>query len=190
MSTDERPWKLVTIADTERMTWLRIVLDDGRHGRMESTDLVEVRQESGRPDHMVVFGDLCPGQRGVVSDLGCGLSWFARSSGSPHYLASKFLATDWHAEIAEREFRERAAEAKAAPNEWVSDDPDEPAWELLQQAAEDCRAQEIGVYGAHEVWERVGGETDNCPGYGFPPRDFRLLVAIATRFARLWEGRA
>ena len=188
MSTDERPWKLVTIADTERMTWLRIILDDGHHGRMESTDLVEVRQESGRPDHMMVFGDLCPGLRGVVSDLGYGLSWFARSSGSPHYLASKFLADDFHPELAAEGLRANAAQIKREAEEYPDDaDPEVVADQIerLNDLAASVEAEEEGKHAVWELWSDIYGDTEGCPGWGPNPRDFRLLVAIACRLKAL-----
>ena len=67
-------------------------------GRMGSTLLMET------PEGLVISGDVCPraNTRGVISDLGYNLGWFAGTS-SADYLASKFLEKGWHAKLAQRD---------------------------------------------------------------------------------------
>lgn len=121
---------------------------------------------------IAVYGDLCPGRHGVVSATGYGIGWFSAPKGAS-YLGEKFLDTVWAKERALDELRWHLKE------EEESDEPDTKAAEKLKELIESELTDERQLYDALEGT----GYEDELPGYGYDPREERLLVAIQHRFA-------
>lgn len=95
---------LEQVLDTEKFRAFYLKKPGG--GRMMSTLIMFT------PEGIVITGDLCPGQRGVISTLGYGLDWFAGKL-SEDYLCQKFFQQGWHRELAERELEELARQIRA-----------------------------------------------------------------------------
>lgn len=187
--TTPTPWSLRTIAESDRMTWLRLEIDDGKHGRMESTDLIELRNADGEPDMLVIGGDRAPG-RGVTAQYGYGFAWLARCHKSEDYICSKFLPTDWHAALAVEGLRSNAAQIKAEAEAEKHPNGGELEIMRLLALADEVERGEAGPVAVGDLWTDIYGDSDGMPGYGYNPNSRAVLVDIATRFARLWEERA
>ena len=122
---------------------------------------------------IAVYGDLCPCKHGVISALGYGLPWFSRPKGAS-YLGEKFLPVVWTWERAESELR------------WHIDNDEDDA-ETLNKFREALGDDECDARQLYEALEGTGYE-DELPGYGYDPRDERLLQAIQHRFAAAYTA--
>ena len=152
-------------------------------------------------NRIVITGDWCPGNNGVISDIGYGLNWFAGIC-DPRYLASRFLRKKW----IPNSFREWVVDViKEAENEerrdWEigegcieHDRTEKEAWEFFLKYADRWELFEVPdrianfpfrVKGIYDTWESVGlydALTDGV-GYDYNPDDLQLLSDIQRRFA-------
>jgi hypothetical protein len=127
---------------------------------------------------IVIMGDLCPGQNGVISCLGYGLDWFSEHK-SEHYLCEKFLSKTFVPEKAYRTLRESILEHRREEF-WTK----EKARELWDEN-EDRVASFGEPWNAHEfydIYARYGLEYDG-QGYGYDPSEAGWLCAIQQKFS-------
>lgn len=140
-------------------------------GRMMSTLILFTREG------IVVFGDLCPKQNGVISTLGYGEDWFAGRL-SEDYLCEKFLHREFVLENAIAELRERIIESRRS--------------DAITKAAA-RRAMDSVKYGGLEGPESiydVYGSAKMCTddlGSWYNPVDAGWLCAIQQRFSALMQ---
>lgn len=150
------------------------------------------------PAGIVVAGDIglsTENNRGVVSDPGYGLDWFAGELGED-YLCSKFFR-DVHWD------RERAAEwCTAHAQEVLEGEHDSEAWDgdpaetlrknrsllardfrVLTQALESCSVETEDDFGRE--LRRLRHDFEDLPGRGYPSAQAGWLCAIQRRFAEL-----
>lgn len=99
---------LEKVLDTDRFVGFYLRRPSG--GRMMSSLLLFT------PEGIILTGDLSTGRRGSISAFGYNLDWFASDLGED-YLCGKFLDKSWHADLAERELREEAAQVRAGLND-------------------------------------------------------------------------
>ena len=165
----------------------------GYEGRMGSTLLMET------PEGVVITGDLCPraNTRGVISDLGYNLGWFAGTS-SADYLASKFLEKGWHAELAQRDMEVMAKAVLAREYddaEWAEIlDGDDPPGERRRELAKQLRslgrrADDMGgVSFMDEYHTEIHDDFEDTPGVGYDPDQLKMLCIIQSRFSVLYNA--
>lgn len=146
-------------------------------GRIQSTDLVFTA------DHTAIFGDLCPGRHGVTSGVGYGLAFFSQPR-SERYLAEKFLAQDWHQELAHAELDDMADEN---PERFDPADDDIELGRLEVLRSLHGLIDDYDVRGLGDWFTEHGYESEDIPGYGHKPRDLELLSLINRRFATLYN---
>jgi len=92
------------------------VLEEKGRGRMGTTVILF------HHEGIILTGDLKPGRRGVISDIGYGLEWFAKDfKGSGEYLCSKFLEKTWQNEVARQDVWRLHQEAIEESKEWGDD---------------------------------------------------------------------
>lgn len=157
-------YTLRLLAEAGDLRHYRLVPSSG--GRMESTDIVFTA------DHIVICGDLAPCRHGVVSDVGYGIGWFSCGK-SKGYLSEKFLETDWHRELAIAE---------------LDDFEDDEGNGLDEESKRELRgyAEDGDVRGFYDWFTDQGYDVEYVPGFGYEPREQRLLVEIHERFVRLY----
>lgn len=85
--------QLVQIADKHGFQVFLLVPLNGGH--VLSTILV-----FSPNDGIVIFGDLCPGERGVFSTKDTSLEWFAQPDLPENALCERFLKKEWNSEHA------------------------------------------------------------------------------------------
>ncbi len=143
-------------------------------GRMMSTLVLET------PEGLVICGDLCPRDRGVVSDLGYGAAWFAGQL-SPDYLCSKFLRKEWVPEAAAEKLLDLIAEAVT--------EGDLSAEDAATHGAEVRNEHDLTPDRAREIFENAGlREFTDYDWNEYDPNDTRWLIAIQRRFAALYHA--
>lgn len=137
-----------------------------------------------------ISGDLrVTEDRGVISDLGYGLSWFAGQL-YPDYLAEKFLRKR---HVPTRAVAELMDRAERYFEDHCVDEPDEEDRQV-KRALEEAAAQ--GEHGpcasSHELFELFGDlgldTSDGAPGWGYDPDEVEWLSAIQQRFAELYTA--
>lgn len=105
------------------------------------------------PEGISICGDLVPGHHGDSSALGYGINWFAGVL-SEGYLCSKFLLQGWHADLAEDELNEMAAnvrKGKCDKEMWMEIDSVREAREALIRDLLDLRSELSGAVGDDRV---------------------------------------
>jgi hypothetical protein len=142
------------------------------------------------PEGIVIHGDLCPGQNGVISNFGYGLGWFSKKT-SPDYLCSKFLQRGWHAELAQEELEDWV---RAGGDPWGDEDSDPNSERVSGLLDIICRLDrgEIGQEGlCQELVDLYGDQgilDDGSPGWGYDPSEAGWLIAIQARFVELYKA--
>ena len=167
---DLENWKVFRLHEVERRT------------RMGSTMITFT------PEGIIIHGDLSPGRRGVISDLGYGLGWFSSSLGGG-YLCEKFLAQGWHEEIALDEIK---GWLDNGGGPWGDDEPASPEvveklTELIDRMERNGPMGEQQFYeGLMDVYDDPDLFDDGGPGWGYDPVEAGWLIAIQARFAELY----
>lgn len=186
-------YTLKTLVDTPDLLLVRLTPPEG--GEMQSTRIAFLPGPV-----IVIHGDLCPGENGLVSseiepetelpaghglisNAGYGREWFARGGLpiTPSYMAEKFrVPTVFSAKRAAEHLRECAEEA---------DEPEATDLRSLAEDAEDLDERdprEVGAFLEHV--EHKTGSPDHAEAfYGPDPRVMGLLIQIQAAFARLWK---
>ena len=151
------------------------------------------------PEGLVISGDVCPraNTRGVISDLGYNLGWFAGTS-SADYLASKFLEKGWHAKLAQRDMEVMAKAVLAREYddaEWTKildgdDPPGERRREIVRQLKSlGRRAEDMGgVSFMDEYHTEINDDFEDTPGVGYDPDQLKMLCIIQSRFSVLYNA--
>lgn len=204
---------LSIVAEHPGMIAFRLGPADGSW--MESTRIFIARHPL--PEQIIITGDLCPGDNGVMSDVGYGLEWFGTRK-SECYLCEKFLRREWVPATALRALKyaleQEEQDAKdshepapiaAQPSEWqirrdILCPPYEPAKartriEVLKEAIDDIGDEATGeasVVRSHEAfyefWIDVFGNSPEDEGMDYNPRDAGWLCAIQQRFAECYQA--
>lgn len=174
----------VTAADGSNVVQVFRMAEPGT--RMMSVDLIFAA------NRIFISGDLrVTGDRGVVSDLGYGLAWFAGLNGED-YLAEKFLRKRYVPELAVEGLKD-LAERYFADRFLEDEEPtDEAKWKKLRIDEE----VERGTSGAccsqtelYEFFQELNLDTsDGVPGFGYDPAEVGWLAAIQQRFAELYAA--
>ena len=125
---------------------------------------------------IVLMGDYCPAQNGVISCLGYGEGWFSERLGED-YLASKFLQKVW--------VPEQGAEAlcydllHARRHDRLTKADAREAFDAVTEAVADYALTAERAYTIHGD----AGLSDFEGGMGYEPHEMALLCAIQQRFA-------
>lgn len=203
---------LSVVAEYPGMIAYRLGHGDGSW--MESTRILITRQPL--PEQIIVTGDLCPGDNGVMSDFGYGLGWFG-SRKSEGYLCEKFLRREFVPAAALRALKhaleQEEQDAKdshepapiaAQPSEWqirrdILCPPYEPAKartriDALKEAVDDIGDEPTGAASVvrnhdafYEFWGDVFGGSPEDEGFDYNPRAAGWLCAIQQRFAECYR---
>ena len=154
-------------------------------------------------ERIIITGDWCPGGKGVISDIGYGLAWFAGIC-DPRYLASKFLRREWIPASFRKWVVDVILEADTEDQRlWKLEgesfqDTEQAAWERFLKYANQGELFEVPdrlanvsfcVKGISNTWESVGlydALTDGI-GYDYNPDDLQLLSDIQRRFAEEYQ---
>ena len=168
-------YTLKTLVDTADVLLVRLTPPTG--GEMESTRIAFLPG-----GYIVIHGDLCPGENGLISVGGYGPEWFANEGRpkTPSYMAEKFRVPSVF--IAERA-RQRLLECAEA-----ADEPEATDLRGLAEDAEDLDERNPADVGSFlERVEDKTGTSDHAEAfYGREPRTMGLLIRIQAAFARLW----
>lgn len=138
-------------------------------------------QISFTPEGIAIQGDIGFGanQGGVCSTGGYGRGWFAKPL-AEGYLAEKFLARAWHADLALEEVAD-----------WLDLDSDVSHGEGLRELAEKLKSG--GIDNEYDLYQFISTELpdylDQIPGYGRDPGETGWLAAVHKRFVQLWNDR-
>lgn len=144
-------------------------------GRMQSTLIVETREG------IVIMGDMCPKQNGIISTYGYGIDWFAKNrTCDEQYLCSKFLSRVFVPERGARMVREIIVELRRSGS--IDKDAARDAWREVDDEGGDFTERT-----AWDICNRLGTEFDG--GYDYDPSDAGWLCAIQQRFAELYVPR-
>lgn len=138
-------------------------------GRINSTLLVET------PEGLIICGDLCPRQNGVISNYGYGFEWFSKQLGR-EYLCSKFLRRTWIPDLAVEWLN------KQLSDEDISD----RIKEEIQEYLEDVDGFGPGEEFFYDWFTSTFQDSPDDIGYGYDPHEADLLVEIQKRFAALY----
>jgi len=167
-------YTLTTLVDTAGVLLVRLTPPTG--GEMQSTRIAFLPG-----GYIVIHGDLCPAENGLISVGGYGPEWFASKGRrlTPSYMAEKFrVPTVFIPEQAATYLREQA------------EGNDECKADFLRLAddAEDVYASdEVEVRRFLDDVEDTTGSPDYAESfYGHDPRIMDLLIQIQAAFARLW----
>ncbi len=171
-------YTLDTLVDTADLLLVRLTPPEG--GEMQSTRIAFLPG-----GYIVIHGDLCPGENGLISNGGYGPEWFARGGKpiTPSYMAEKFRVPDvFIPERAAEHLREWAEEA---------DEPEATDYRMLADDAEEIDGRDAGEVAAflERVEDRTGSPDHAEAFYGPAPRTMDLLIRIQAAFARLWTAR-
>jgi hypothetical protein len=143
------------------------------YGRTCSTLLLFTREG------IVIMGDLCPGQNGVISCLGYGWEWFAGRL-SENYLCEKFLRREFVLEKAIEDLRRAIIEGRrsgAITKEAARLALDRLAWEAE------------GIESIAEIYHDAGLEDiSESIHYYYDSASAGWLCAIQQRFRELMAG--
>jgi hypothetical protein len=158
---------------------------------MESTRILISRHPL--PEQIIITGDLCPGDNGILSDFGYGLGWFG-SRKSEEYLSEKFLRREWVPEAALRALRYALQEEIDSSER---DDSDIRAARIDKLNYEldgigDAPTGESAITRSHEAfyefWVEVFGDSPEDQGFDYNPRDAGWLCAIQQRFCECYQA--
>lgn len=168
-------YTLKTIVDTPDVLVVRLTPPEG--GEMQSTRIAFLPG-----GYIVIHGDLCPSENGLISVCGYGPGWFANRGRplTPHYMAEKFRVPEvFIAKRAAEHLRECAEEA---------DEVEALNFRTLADGADDLDERDSGaIDDLLELVEDVTGSPDHAEAfYGPEPRTMDLLIRIQAAFARLW----
>ena len=169
-------YTLNTIVDTPDVLVVRLTPPSG--GEMQSTRIAFLPG-----GYIVIHGDLCPGENGLISVCGYGPGWFANKGRplTPHYMAEKFrVPSVFIAKRAAEHLRDCAVE---------EDDPVRSAAfrGLIADANDLDERDDAAVAGFLVDVDAVTGSPDHAEAfYGAEPRTMDLLIRIQAAFARLW----
>jgi len=179
---------LSVVAEYEGMVVYRLGQADG--SRMESTRILISREPLA--EQIIVTGDLCPGDNGVMSDFGYGLGWFG-SRKSEGYLCEKFLRREWVPERA----KEALFRALHDARDELGDEPTEEhanrvdAIEHAIMASDDprgeCAPTRTGE-AFYEFWTDTFGDSPEEQGFDYSLRTAGWLCAIQQRFAECYQA--
>ena len=181
---------LTVVTEYEGMVIYRLGPADGSW--MESTRILVAR--APLHEQIIVTGDLCPGDNGIMSDFGYGLGWFG-SRKSEGYLCEKFLRREWVPAAALRalKYALEQEEEEAA----ISDKPSKARARIsaLREAIDsvcDEPTGESNVTRHHEAFYEfyvgVFGDSPEDEGFDYNPRDAGWLCAIQQRFAECYQA--
>lgn len=171
-------YTLDTLVDTADLLLVRLTPPSG--GEMQSTRIAFLPG-----GYIVIHGDLCPGENGLISNGGYGAEWFARDGKpiTPAYMAEKFrVPSVFIAAQAAEHLRECAEEA---------DEPEATDLRMLAADAGDLEERDPAAVGAflEHVEDKTGSPDHAEAFYGPDPRTMDLLIRIQAAFARLWKPR-
>jgi hypothetical protein len=139
-------------------------------GRAQSCYLIFSREG------IVIMGDWCPRQHGVISYWGYNEGWFAGQL-SRSYIAQKFLQRSWQPEQGHGQLNERILDARRS--DAITK---EAAREALDKLSE-ITPEYLSAHEAHQIFTDAGLSDFEDLGYGYDPVDLDLLQAIQIRFA-------
>lgn len=132
---------------------------------------------------IVVYGDLCPAENGVISTGCCGLPWFVNRGRplTPSYLAEKFRVPSVFI----------AARAAEHLRDVAEEEDNVARRELLSRLAADAddldERDSVAVSDFVDSVADATGSPDHAESfYGPDPRIMDLLVSIQSDFARLF----
>ena len=181
---------LTVVTEYEAMVVYRLGPADGSW--LESTRILITRHPL--PEQIIITGDLCPGDNGILSDFGYGLGWFG-SRKSEGYLCEKFLRREWVPATALR-----ALKYALEQEEQDATDPTEPSSvataraTALKEAIDDIGDDPMGEStltrhheAFYEFWIDVFGNSPEDEGFDYNPRDAGWLCAIQQRFAECYQ---
>lgn len=157
---------------------------------MESTRILITRHPL--PEQIIVTGDLCPGDNGILSDFGYGLGWFG-SRKSECYLCEKFLRREWVPGLAKEALCQALHDAR---DEHGDEPPEEQAKRIdaiedAIMASDDPRGECAPTRSSeafYEFWVDVFGTSPEDEGFDYNPRDAGWLCAIQQRFAECYQA--
>jgi hypothetical protein len=142
-----------------------------KHGRAQSCYLIF------SVEGIVIMGDWCPKQNGVISCYGYSEGWFAGQL-SRSYIAEKFLQKSWQPEQGYEQLRQRILEGRR----WDS---------ITKEAARDAfdallaeESSHLSADRAYKIFSDAGLSDFEDIGHGYDPVDVDLLQAIQIRFAQ------
>ena len=155
------------------------ILQNHDGGRMGSTVIIF------HSEGIIITGDLHPRRRGVISDFGYDLSWFAREQ-SEGYLCSKFLTKVWQNEVAHVDVQNIIKDLKAEDEEW-----DEPSYKKAIKRWQSLLDDWDDIWTDTHVYERAS--TIDCEaydyhiGWDYDLADAGWLAATQQAFVRLYS---
>ena len=151
----------------------------------ERTEMQSTRIAFLPGGYIVIHGDLCPGENGLISNGGYGPEWFARGGKpiTPSYLAEKFRVPSVFV-------AERAAEHL---REYASEEEDDLRAAIFRGLANDADGLDERDPGSvadflSEVEDLTGSPDHAEAFYGPEPRTMGLLIQIQSAFARLYTA--
>lgn len=138
---DQRLWEdfqehvlteLIPPATIQKRNYREPVIRIFRLGRQDSGNLMATIIFT--PTGIAIGGDVILSEetRGVWSDSGYGIDWFA-SNLDPHYMLSKFYREKFQKEVAARDLKETAKEILAGERHYEFHDPDDKDFNLEEQ---------------------------------------------------------
>jgi len=152
-------------------------------GRMQSCLIIFC--EEG----IVICGDYCPEQNGVISNLGYGLEWFSTPKGE-EYLCEKFLRTEFSPKACREAVVDRVKDIEESLRDHGSERLEKTLGvykEALQE--DDGESVEQMYFGTEDRFYNLVGKAndwDSMLGDGarhdYNPRSAEVLCAIQQRF--------
>ena len=143
-------------------------------------------------EQIIITGDLCPGDNGVISNAGYGIGWFG-SPKSEHYLCEKFFREEYVPMRAREALVEVQADHGAGELELT-----EKQLEMLHDALTDSLEPNSGdpsnPVRSHEafydLWCELFDTGPDDRGFDYDQRTAGWLCAIQQRFAELYQEAA
>ena len=180
-------------ADKEKNNFEAYYLRPKEGGRMMSTLITFT------PEGIVIMGDLCPDENGVISCYGYGRAWFTGKLSS-RYLCEKFLHQKWEPKAAIEWVKDHIESIKAGDHD---DDPDydnPPSPEVKKKREEMIEKftpligwldSDMDARQFYDALEEAGYVVDDgLPGWDYSWTEAGLLAALQQKFAELWNAPA